>query len=198
VRAVFATGQSVLPGPGRGWTTFRRPVPSFPELAQQVRARDQDGRHSVVPHRPAPSHAIFRCLPLFFARPSSPLPSLAVLFSYLPSPGSSCITRWGSSPMLRTAVLGIQRRGRTSFCRHVSPEGLCSPPNGPTAPDGWEQCVRAILLLTKSTWKPIKQTLRSTMPFSLLLGSYSCKTVSTSGWKVTWIRGIILPQSNSE
>ena len=32
---MFATGQSVRPGR----TTFRRPVPSFPELARQVRAK---------------------------------------------------------------------------------------------------------------------------------------------------------------
>jgi len=38
--SVIATGQSVRPGPGRGWTTFRRPVPPFPELARQVRAKD--------------------------------------------------------------------------------------------------------------------------------------------------------------
>ncbi|PUU84155.1 hypothetical protein B9Z19DRAFT_1070707 [Tuber borchii] len=35
--AVFSTGQSVRPGPGRGRTTFRRPVPSFCQLARQVR-----------------------------------------------------------------------------------------------------------------------------------------------------------------
>jgi len=46
---VFATGQSVRPGEGRGRTTFRRPVPSFPKLARQVRTKDQDGRHCVVP-----------------------------------------------------------------------------------------------------------------------------------------------------
>jgi len=48
-RPVFATGQSVRPGAGRGRTTFRRPVPSFPKLARQVRTEDRDGRHCVVP-----------------------------------------------------------------------------------------------------------------------------------------------------
>ena len=112
--AVFATGQSVRPGPGRGRTTFRRPVRSFPELARQARAKDQDGRHSVVPHRPPPSP-----------------PSPAVLCSYLPSPGRSCPRSWGSSSLLMTAVLGIQGRGRTTFCRPVSSGGLGSPPAGP-------------------------------------------------------------------
>jgi len=40
---------SVRNGAGRGRTTFRRPVPSFPKLARQVRTKDQDGRHCVVP-----------------------------------------------------------------------------------------------------------------------------------------------------
>ena len=65
VVAVFATGQSVRPGPGRGWTTFRRPVPSFPELARQVRAKDQDGRHYLVPHHPLSSPVVPRRLPMF-------------------------------------------------------------------------------------------------------------------------------------
>ena len=37
--SVLATGQSVRPGQGRGRPTFRRPVPSFPDLACQVRAK---------------------------------------------------------------------------------------------------------------------------------------------------------------
>jgi len=48
---VFATGQSVRPGPGRGRTTFRGPVPSFCQLARQVRMKDWDGRPCVVPSR---------------------------------------------------------------------------------------------------------------------------------------------------
>jgi len=75
---VFATGQSVRPGPGRGRTTFRRPVPSFPELARQIRAKDQDGRHCVVPHRPPPSSAVFRCFLLFSAVPRRPRRSYVV------------------------------------------------------------------------------------------------------------------------
>jgi len=87
-QAVFATGQSVRPEKGRGRTTFRRPVPSFPELARQVRTKDEDGRHCVVPHRPPPSPvvlcrplpspAVFRCFPLFSAVPRRPPPSPAV------------------------------------------------------------------------------------------------------------------------
>jgi len=69
---VFATGQSVRPGPGRGRTTFRRPVPSFPKLARQVRTKDQDGRHCVVPHSPPPSSAVFRCFPPSPAVPHHP------------------------------------------------------------------------------------------------------------------------------
>ncbi|KAG0638370.1 hypothetical protein HOY80DRAFT_1023181 [Tuber brumale] len=48
---VFATGQSVRPGPGRGRTTFRRPVPSFCQHARQVRMKDEDGQHCVIPSR---------------------------------------------------------------------------------------------------------------------------------------------------
>jgi len=138
---VFATGQSVLPGQGRGRTTFRRPVPSFPELARQVRAKDQDGRHCVVPRRPPPSpvvprrpppsSAVFRCFPMFSDVFRRPPPSPAVLCSYLPSPGRSCLRSWGSSSLLMTAVLGIQGRGRTTFCRPVSSGGLGNPPAGP-------------------------------------------------------------------
>jgi len=123
---VFATGQSVRPGQGRGRTTFRRPVPSFPELARQARAKDQDGRH-----RPPPSPAVFRCFPMLSAVCRRPPPSPAVLCSYLPSPGRSCLRSWGSSSLLMTAVLGIKGRGRTTFCRPVSSGGLGSPPAGP-------------------------------------------------------------------
>jgi len=84
--AVFATGQSVRPGQGRGRTTFRRPVPSFPELARQARAKDQDGRHCVVPHRPTPSHTV----------PRRPLSSSVVLCRPLSS--SVVLCRPLSSP----------------------------------------------------------------------------------------------------
>jgi len=128
---VFATGQSVRPGQGRGRTTSRRPVPPFPELARQVRAKDQDGRHCVVPHHLPSSPAVFRCFPMFSDVFRRPPPSPAVLCSYLPSPGRSCLRSWGSSSLLMTAVLGIQGRGRTTFCRPVSSGGLGSPPAGP-------------------------------------------------------------------
>jgi len=48
-RAVFATGQSVRPEPGRGRTAVCRPVRSFSKVARQVKIKDEDGRHSVVP-----------------------------------------------------------------------------------------------------------------------------------------------------
>jgi len=97
---VFATGQSVRPGQGRGRTTFRRPVPSFPELARQARAKDQDGRHCVVPHRPTPSSVVL-CRPLsssvVLCRPLSssvvlcrPLSSSVVLCRPLSSPAVPC------------------------------------------------------------------------------------------------------------
>jgi len=93
-----------------------------------------------VPHRPPPSPVVPRRLPLFsdvfrcFRRPLPPPlspPSPAVLCSYLPSPGGSCLRPWGSSSLLMTAVLGIQGRGRTTFCRPVSFGGLGCPPAGP-------------------------------------------------------------------
>ena len=46
---VFATGQSVRPEPGRGRTAACRPIRSFSKVARQVRIKDEDGRHSVVP-----------------------------------------------------------------------------------------------------------------------------------------------------
>ena len=49
VPAVFSTGQSVRPEPGRGRTAVCRPVRSFSKVARQVRIEDEDGRHSVVP-----------------------------------------------------------------------------------------------------------------------------------------------------
>jgi len=182
---VFATGQSVRPGPGRVRTTFRRPVPSFPklarqvrtkdqdgqhcvvqsfsELARQVRAKDQDGRHCVVPRRPPPSSAVFRCFPMFSAVPCRPPSSPAVLCRHLPSHTGGCLTSWGSSSFVMTAVLEVHGRERTAFCRPVRsfskvarqvgmkdedgpppavpsrPGLLAAPPPGPTGgPDGCE------------------------------------------------------------
>ena len=179
--AVFATEQSVGPGPGRGRTTFRLPVPSFhelarqvrikdqdghpccpvqlfSELARQVRTKDQDGRHCVVSHRPLsslsssvvlyrppPSSAVFRCFPLFSAVPHRPLSSPAVICSYLPFPRRSCLRSWGSSSLLMTAVLGIQGRGRTAFCRPISSGGSWQSPRralrGPRTAEntGWKR-----------------------------------------------------------
>jgi len=150
-----------------------RPVRSFSKVARQVRIKDEDGRHSVVPSgfsgtclthpsegpsstvpgRLPQSSAVFRCFPLFSAVPGRPLPS----------PTGICLTSWGLSSFLMTAVLGIQGRGRTAFCRPVQsfsqvarqigmkdedgprfavssrPGLLAVPPPGPTgAPDGCE------------------------------------------------------------
>ena len=93
-----STGQSVRPEPGPGRTAVCRPVRSFSKVARQVRIKDEDGRHSVVP---------------------------SGLFWNLPH------TSWGLSSFLMTAVLEIQGRGRTAFCRPVSSRGLGSPPAGP-------------------------------------------------------------------
>ena len=99
--AVFATGQSVRPEPGRGRTAACRPVRSFSKVARQVGIKDEDGRHSVVPSRlflnlpdeknsgtrtdeivssprPPPSPAVFRCFPSFSAFFRRRLPSPAV------------------------------------------------------------------------------------------------------------------------
>ena len=107
--SVFSTGQSVRPEPGPGGTAVCRPVRSFSKVARQVRIKDEDGRHSVVPSRlflnlpdkknsgtrteeivsspspPAvpcrspPSSAVFRRFPLFSAVACPPPLSPAVL-----------------------------------------------------------------------------------------------------------------------
>jgi len=64
-------GQSVHPEPGLGRTALYPPFQSFSELARQVRAKEQDGLHSVVPRRPP------RLL-LFAAFPSHPAPPSVV------------------------------------------------------------------------------------------------------------------------
>jgi len=86
---------------------------------------------SIVLCHPPPSSAVSRCFPLFPAIPCRPPPSPAVLCSYLPSPGRSCLRSWGSSSLPMMAVLGIQGRGRTTFCRPVPSGGLGSPATGP-------------------------------------------------------------------
>jgi len=93
--------------------------------------------------------------------PSSP----AVLCRHLPSHTRRCLTSWGSSSFVMTAVLEVQGRERTAFCRPVRsfskvarqvgmkdedgprpavpsrPGLLAVPPPGPAgAPDGCEHC----------------------------------------------------------
>jgi len=131
--------------PIRTW--FLRYIGSIEDLIQcsqrgspSVPGQDEGGRHCAAPHRPPPSSVVprrlpmfsdvFQCFPLFSAVPCRPPPSPAVLCSYLPSPDRSCLRSWGSSSLLITAVLGIQGRGRTTFCRPVSSGGLRSPPAG--------------------------------------------------------------------
>ena len=69
------TGQSIRPAPGRGRTIFGHPVPFFPELARQVKAKARNGRHGAFPQcpplsptvssRPQSSSVVPHCLPLF-------------------------------------------------------------------------------------------------------------------------------------
>jgi len=120
----------------------------------------------VVPHRPLSSPAVPRRLPLFsdvFRRPCRPPSSPAALCRDLPSHTRRCLTSWGSSSFVMTAVLEVQGRERTAFCRPVRsfskvarqvgmkdedgprpavpsrPGLLAVPPPGPTgAPDGCE------------------------------------------------------------
>jgi len=131
-------------GPGR--TTLCRP-PSSP----------------TVLCRPPPSPAVFRCFPMFSAVPCRPPSSPAALCRDLPSHTRRCLTSWGSSSFVMTAVLEVQGRERTAFCRPVRsfskvarqvgmkdedgprpavpsrPGLLAVPPPGPTgAPDGCE------------------------------------------------------------
>jgi len=128
---------------------FCRPVRSFLELAPHIRVKDRPPPSPTVPGRPMPSSAVFRCFPLFSAVPRR----------HLPSPTGICLRL----SFLMMAVLEIQGRGRTAFCRPVqsfsqvarqvgvkdedglrfavpSRPGLWAvPPPGPTgAPDGCE------------------------------------------------------------
>ena len=119
-----------------------------------------------VPRRLPPSSAVFRRFPLFSAVACRPPSSPAVLhhpYRPLSPPTRICLRSWGLSSSLTTAVLEIQGRGRTAFCRPVQSfsqvarqvgmkdeDGLCFavpsrpgllavPPPGPTgAPDDCE------------------------------------------------------------
>ena len=139
-------GQSVSTEPGRGRTAVHRPVVSFGRVARQVRIKDEDGRHSVVPSGPVfsgtfPTHpskgptptvlsiphrlqlftVFYRCFQLFSTVPCHPLPSCT----------RTCLRSWGLLFFLMTAVRKIQGQGRTTFCRHVSSRALGSSPAGP-------------------------------------------------------------------
>ena len=61
------------------------------------------------PRRLPPSSAVFRCR----------LPSPVVPRRPPPPPTTICLRSWGLSSFLMTAVLEIQGRGRTAFCRPV-------------------------------------------------------------------------------
>jgi len=92
---------------------------------------------STVLHRPPLFSDIFCC----FA-PS--LLSPAVLCSCLPSSDRSCLRSWGSSPLLITAVLGIQDEDGLHFAVLSCPVVLGAPPTGPIgASDGCEHCLRS-------------------------------------------------------
>jgi len=128
--------RSVRLGQLRRRRKFHCTVWSFPQFARHVRAKDQDRPHCVVPHHRPPSlvprrpllpPAVSRRLslsdPFSCFLPSRavpcrapPLPALlAVLWIYLQSPGTSCLRSWGSWSLLMTAVLGIQRGGKTEY-----------------------------------------------------------------------------------
>jgi len=157
-KPVFATGQSVRPEAGRGRTTLCHPPPS-PTVPHHPPSSP------VVPCGPPPSSAVFRCFPMFSAVPHRPPSSPAVLCKHLPSPTRRCLTSWGSSSFLMTAVLEVQGRERRAFCRPVRsfskvarqvgmkdedgprfavpsrPGLLAVAPPGPTgAPDRCEHC----------------------------------------------------------
>ena len=114
-----------------------RPVRSFSKVARQVRIKDEDGRHSVVPSglfwnlphtsewRTVPS-AVPRRLPLFSAVPYQNMSQIVGLV-VLPNdglPGNSRMRTDGilsfrpvifsSCPTSRNEI-----RGRTTFCRPV-------------------------------------------------------------------------------
>jgi len=103
--------------------------------------------------------------PIFSAFPCRPLSSPAVLCRHLPSHTRRCLTSWGSSSFVMTAVLEVQGPEWTAFCRPVRslskaarqvgmkdedgphptipsrPGLLAVPAPGPTrAPDGCEHC----------------------------------------------------------
>ena len=65
------------------------------------------------------SPTVPRRLPLFSAVPCRPPSSPAVLCRHLPSHARRCLTSWGSSSFLMTAVLEVQGREQTAFCRPV-------------------------------------------------------------------------------
>ena len=167
--AVFATGQLVVPSGHflscpvsrngrRGRTAFCGPVRSFSKFARQVGIEDEDERHSVVPSR------LFLNL-LDKNNSGTRTDEMCRPRRPLPSPTRICLRLWGLSSFLITAVLEIQGRGRTAFCRPIRsfsqiarqvgmknedrlrfavpsrPGLLAVPPAGPYgASDGCEHC----------------------------------------------------------
>jgi len=126
-RTVFATGQSVRPRPGPGRTTLCPP-----------------------PWSPAD----FRCFPLSPSVPRRPPPPPAVPQRHLPSPTRNCLTSWGSSSFIMTAVLQVPRRGGTELCRPVSSGALGSPPvwpyRGPRRCEHWHRMILIAFELGRS------------------------------------------------
>jgi len=72
-----------------------------------------------VPYHPASSSAVFQYFPMFPAIPAVPPWYPAVLCKHLLSTTRRCLIWWGSSSFLMTAVLEVQVREPTAFCRPV-------------------------------------------------------------------------------
>ena len=99
--------------------------------------KDRPPPSSAVPRRLPLFSVVFRCFPPSSTPPSRPLPS----------PTRICLRSWGLPSFLMTAVLEIQGRGRTEFCRPVPSRALGSPPAGPYGGPGR---LRTLLLHIRS------------------------------------------------
>jgi len=104
---------------GRHFVVPSRLFQNLPDKLEQRTRTDDIVSSPTVPRRLPPSSAVFRCFPLFSAVPYRPPSSPAVLCRHLPSHTRRCLTSWGSSSFVMTAVLEVQGRERTAFCRPV-------------------------------------------------------------------------------